>query len=272
MTKLKLGYSIGFPFDSNHENQITQFKCVQIMFNKISINTNQIKEIKLLLSNYKYIYVHSSYQINIGADLLPSQTNLYNSGIDILLKQIELAHKINAKGIVLHMGKNVSNKYDPILVYNNMIKFIIELFKKINKSKYNVQILLETSSGQSGEMCWNITEFVNFIQTFSKQHFYTQIGICLDTCHMFQSGLDFNNDNLIKQVHMILAPVKHKIKLIHLNDSFYPVGTHIDKHAQIGKGYIKTSQLLKFIYPYKNVHMILETTGPYEKQIKLLKL
>lgn len=271
MTKLKLGYSIGYTFEQNYKTT-KKFNCVQIMFDKISFNSNEIEQIKLLLVNYKYIYIHSSYQINIGSDLLPSQTDLYNSSLDLLLKQIELSSKLNAKGIVLHMGKNVSNKHDAILVYNNMIKFIIELFKKINKLKYNIPILLETSSGQGGEMCSNIKEFVNFIQTFSKQKFYKQIGICIDTCHMFQAGLDFNNDILIKQVHTILEPVKHKIKLIHLNDSYYPVGSHIDRHAQIGKGYIKTSQLLKFIYPYKSIHMILETKGPYEEQIKLLKL
>ena len=82
---------------------------------------------KQILENYKLIYVHASYQINMGAELLQSQTDLYNTGIDILLNEIEYANKINAIGIVLHMGKNVKNKYDPSIIYNNMVKFIIAM-------------------------------------------------------------------------------------------------------------------------------------------------
>lgn len=284
MVKIKLGYGISLPIEYDKdipeysvenktliEKLSSSFDCIQVMFSKSTINSDELNEIKTLLKNYKLIYVHASYQINMGAELLPSQTDLYNTGIDILLNELELAKKINAKGIVLHMGKNVKNKYDPIIIYNNMVKFIIELFKKLNKKNNSVQILLETPAGQGGEMCWDIKEFVEFVNNFSQQYFYPQLGICLDTCHMFQAGLDFNNNNLIIQVHKILEPVKDKIKLIHLNDSYHPVGSRIDRHEQIGHGYIQTTQLIKFILPYKSIPMILETVGPYDEQIKSIK-
>ena len=284
MVKIKLGYGISLPINSNEEipeysveniNLIKKlskkFDCIQIMFSKTSITKSEIDEINSIIKNYKLIYVHASYQINMGAELLPSQTDLYNTGIDILLNEIECAKKINAKGIVLHMGKNVKNKYDPSIIHNNMVKFIIELFKKLSKKNNHVPILLETPAGQGGEMCWDINEFVEFIRNFSQQYFYSQLGICLDTCHMFQAGLDFNNSNVINEVHQILEPIRDKIKLIHLNDSFHPVGSRIDRHEQIGHGYIQTNQLVKFIHPYKSVPMILETVGPYDEQIKLIK-
>ena len=284
MVKIKLGYGISLPIEPNEEipdysveniNLIKKlskkFDCIQVMFSKTSISSSELKEIKSILKNYKLIYVHASYQINIGAELLPSQTDLYNIGIDILLNEIEYAKNINAKGIVLHMGKNVKNKYDSTIIYNNMVKFIIELFKKLIKKNNPIQILLETPAGQGGEMCWDINEFVEFIIKFSKLYFYPQLGVCLDTCHMFQAGLDFNNSQVIKQVHQILYPIKDKIGLIHLNDSFHTVGSHIDRHEQIGQGQIQMNQLIKFIYPYKSIPMILETVGPYEKQIKLIQ-
>jgi deoxyribonuclease-4 len=58
--------------------------------------------------------------------------------------------------------------------------------------------------------------------------------------------------------------------LIHLNNSFYPFNSHIDRHEQLDKGYIKINKLIKFIYAYKDTPMILETVPPYEKQINLL--
>ena len=295
--KLKLGYSTSLPIKlENHiytkkntenvenvenveniENNIKlikilskKFTCIQIMFSKLKLSSDDIKQIKSILKNYKQIFVHASYQINIGADLIPSQNDLYSTSIEILLNEIIYANKICANGIVVHMGKNVKNKYSNEHIYNNMVKFIIELFKKLKSNKINIPILLETPAGQGGEMCWDLNEFVEFITKFSKLYFYHQLCVCLDTCHLFQAGYDFNNLKIIKQVHKILLPIQNKIQLIHLNDSYYSVGKRKDVHAQIGHGYIQTNKLIQFIYPYKLIPMILETSGPYEEQIKNL--
>ena len=131
-------------------------------------------------------------------------------------------------------------------------------------------ILFETPAGQGGEMCWKLEDFVDFILIFRNQQLYNKIGICLDTCHIFQAGYDINNKTVIKKLHEILNPVKDKIRLIHLNDSTNELGKHVDRHAQIGTGYIRTDRLIKFILPYVNIPMILETQPPYIKQIDLL--
>ena len=291
MVKIKLGYSIGLPVNSkenyseySNENInlikyfAKNFYCVQIMFSKSIITDEELQKINYILKNYKLVYVHASYQINIGSELIPSKKELFNSSLNILLNEIKYAIKINARGIVLHMGKNVKNKYDYSIIYNNMVKFIIELFKNLKKNKNKIQILLETPAGQSGEMCWDILEFINFIKNFSHLYFYPQLNICLDTCHLFKAGIDINDNNTITNIHKILKPIIKKIKLIHLNDSYHPVGSKIDRHAQIGKGYIKVNQLIKFIYPFRSIPMILETNDPlikgsdilYEKQINLI--
>jgi deoxyribonuclease-4 len=282
--KLKLGYGISLPIDNSTDipeystdniNFIKllskKFNCIQIMFSKSKISSSEIKEIKSIISGYKLIFIHASYQINMGADLIPDKTDLYSSGIEILLNEIELAKKINASGIVVHMGKNVGKKYDPNHIYNNMVKFIIELFKKLKAKKITTPVLLETPAGQGGEMCWELPDFIDFINRFSKQSFYPQLQVCLDTCHMFQAGIDLNNSKVIRRTHQILHPIENKIGLIHLNDSYHEVGAHIDRHEQIGRGKIQIDQLIKFILPYKNIPMILETVGPYDEQIDLVQ-
>ena len=247
-----------------------QFPCIQIMFSKTNISKQELKSIKNIISPYKNIFVHGSYQINMGAELIPSQTDLYNISIDILIKEIEYGIKIGMGGIVLHTGKNVKKQYDPAHVYNNMVKFIIELFRKLKSKKIKTNLLLETPAGQGGEMLYKLDELVEFILRFKNLDFYSNLGLCLDTCHIFQAGYDLNNDNEIIQIHKILEPVKDKISLIHLNDSYNDVGLHIDRQEQIGQGYIKIDQLIKFIFPYRNIPMILETKPPYDKQINLL--
>ncbi len=282
--KLKLGFSISMPLDVSSEipeysvedldiikSQSKNFKCIQIMFSKNKISKEEIKQIKYTISDYKNIFVHASYQINMGADLLPSQTDLYNVGLDILLNEVSYGIKIGMKGIILHLGKNVKNQYDPDFVYNNMVKFIIELFNKLKTRKQDINLLLETPAGQGGEMLYKIEELVEFIQRFKNQDFYPKLNICIDTCHIFQAGFDINNDSVIKQIHQTLKPIEDKIYLIHLNDSFHQVGQRIDRHEQIGNGYIQTDQLIKFIFPYRNIPMILETRPPYESQISKLE-
>ena len=97
MVKIKLGYGISLPINTNEEipeysmenidlikKLSKKFDCIQIMFSKTSITSSELEEINSLIQNYKLIFVHASYQINMGAELLPSQTDLYNTGIDIL--------------------------------------------------------------------------------------------------------------------------------------------------------------------------------------------
>jgi len=280
--KLNLGYSISLPlhkhlteYDFIHNINIIKelsmnFNSIQIMFNKKNLSDNDIDTINNILKKYKNIYVHASYQINIASDLIPTKNDLFNIGFDILINEIIYANKINAKAIILHIGKNVKNKYNPDHAYNNMIKFVIELFNKLKKMNIKTTLLFETPAGQGGEICYNLNEFVNFILTFKSLDFYKNIGICIDTCHVFQAGYNINNDKVIKNIHHIFKPIKNKINLIHLNDSVKDYGMHIDRHEQIGKGKINVDKLIKFILPYKKLPLIFETNPPYHQQISLI--
>ena len=192
--------------------------------------------------------------------------------MELLLREIIISNKINRHGIILHMGKNVKKQTNVNIVYNNMVLFMIELFKQLDKMKLKTTLLMETPAGQGGEMCFDLHDFVNFILLFKSTKFYKYIDVCIDTCHIFQAGYNLNDDKIILQIHKIFEPIKDKIKLIHLNDSLNSIGKHIDRHQQIGKGYIKINNLLKFITPYKNIPMILETIPPYEEQIKLINI
>jgi len=272
--KLNLGIHMSVPIDIIPTIKIGN--SLQIMFNKNKLDKNDIKNIKKILitkkkNNYKFVFVHSSYLINMASDFLTLSNNeLYNPGLEILLNEINIADKLKINGIVVHLGKNVKEKTDPDVVYNNMVKFILQIFKKISPNN-NIKILLETPAGQKGDLCYNLDQFVNFILIFKNTNYYKNIGICIDTCHIFQAGYDLNDDTVIKKIHEIFEPVKDKIMLIHLNNSFYPFNSHIDRHEQLDKGYIQINKLVKFIYPYKDTPMILETLPPYEKQIELLK-
>jgi deoxyribonuclease-4 len=275
-------YSNDVTFDKNDDitsniPAMKNFNSLQIMFSKINLSKVDISNIKLFVKKikYKYVYIHASYQINMGAEPIVTQDNLYNPGLDIFLTEIKNGLNVGADGIIVHMGKNVKNQHDPDDVYNNMVNFVIQIFNEIKKNKISIKskkfmILFETPAGSGGEMCSSISEIVNFIQIFKPTDFYDNIGLCIDTCHLFQAGHDLNDKQEIKAIHKILDPIKDKIKVIHLNDSQHSVGKRVDRHEQIGKGHILVDNLIKFILPYKNLPLILETKPPYENQIKSL--
>jgi endonuclease IV len=188
--KLNLGYAISLPLHKHLteydiiqniqsiKNLSKHFNSIQIMFNKTKLNEKELEDINKIIKNYKNIFVHASYQINIGSDLIPTKNDLFNIGFDILINEIIYANKINAKAIVLHLGKNVKNKYNPDHIYNNMIKFVIELFNKLDNLNIKTKLLFETPAGQGGEMCYNLQEFVDFILVFKEQSFYKNIVNC----------------------------------------------------------------------------------------------
>ena len=120
-------------------------------------------------------------------------------------------------------------------------------------------------------MCYNLDQFVNFILIFKNTAYYKHIGICIDTCHIFQAGYDLNDNAIINKVHTIFTPVKEKIIMLHLNNSFHPYNSHIDRHENLNKGFIQIDKLKKFIKPYKHLPMILETSPPYEYQMELIQ-
>lgn len=260
--------------EKDNIDELKPFNSLQIMFSKTNLSNNEISNIKKIIKKikYKFVFIHASYQINMGSEPIITNNNLYNPGLDIFITEIKNAIKVGANGIVVHMGKNVKNQYEPDDVYNNMVNFVIQLFDNIKKNKIlskskKFMILFETPAGQGGEMCTDISEIVNFIQIFKPTDFYKNIGLCIDTCHIFQAGHNLNDLQEIKRIHKILKPIKDKIILIHLNDSKNDVGNHLDRHAQIGKGKIIVNNLIKFILPYKNIPLILETIPPYKNQI-----
>ena len=146
----------------------------------------------------------------------------------------------------------------------------MKIFIKHAINNLDINFILETSAGQNHETLYDLNEFVHFIKSFENEPNYNKLFICIDTCHIFQAGYDINKTFIIKKVNNILKSIKNKIKIIHLNSSKNKMGLGIDRHANIGEGYIKTEKLLKFIKEYDTVPLIMETNYPFEEQINLL--
>ncbi len=105
-----------------------------------------------------------------------------------------------------------------------------------------------------------------------------KIGICVDTCHIFAAGYDIRTESgyetIFKEIDNVIG--LDRVMAFHLNDSKTGVGSHVDRHEHIGKGYIglKPFELLVNDQRFAKKPMYLETPGDledYRKNLELLK-
>lgn len=134
-------------------------------------------------------------------------------------------------------------------------------------------VLLETMAGKGSEMGRSFEELRAIIDGVELQE---KLGVCLDTCHVWDGGYDIVNnlDGVLEEFDRIIG--LDRLKAIHLNDSLNPLGSHKDRHAKIGEGQIGADALIRVInHPQlKNLPFILETPNDiegYAREIKFLR-
>ena len=134
-------------------------------------------------------------------------------------------------------------------------------------------VLLETMAGKGSEVGRNFEE-LRAIMDESKAG--GRLGVCLDTCHVFDGGYDIVDhlDDVLEEFDRIVG--LDRLKAIHLNDSKNPMGSHKDRHEKIGQGSIGLEAMVRIInHPQlRNLPFYLETPNEldgYAAEIRLLR-
>ncbi len=153
------------------------------------------------------------------------------------------------------------------------IEYIAELLNEVLKPDQSTTVLLETMAGKGTEIG---KSFEQIQQILEKVELQDKIGVCMDTCHIWDAGYDIveDLDGVLKQFDEIIG--LYRLKAIHLNDSMNVRGSKKDRHAKIGEGMIGKETLVSVInHPLlKGLPFILETPNEIEgwkKEIKMLK-
>lgn len=153
------------------------------------------------------------------------------------------------------------------------IEYIAKMLNQILKPEYRTTVLLETMSGKGSEVG---REFEELREILDKVILNDKMGVCLDTCHIWDGGYDIVNDldGVLNHFDDVIG--LHRLKAIHLNDSMNPLGAHKDRHAKIGEGYIGLDAIIRIMnHPaLRNLPFYLETPNDldgYAREIALLK-
>lgn len=238
--------------------------------NRVSVEKYQLEE---YFAKYKDIIlpqdiiVHAPYIVNL-ANITKSEWSK-----QFLIEDINRMNKIGAKYLVLHPGAYLKQDI------NASLEHLANNIKDIIKQTKDVEIILETMAGKGTEIGTSLEQIKTLISLINEE----RVGICLDTCHMWDSGIDLKNDfennsgqELINKLNEL--DLMSKVKVIHLNDSKNDISSHKDRHENIGKGFIGQKALVNFAnHPsFDNIPIILETPyidgkSPYQEEIALIK-
>ena len=153
------------------------------------------------------------------------------------------------------------------------IGLIVELLNRVLREDLKTTVLLETMAGKGSEVG---SRFEEIAQIIEKTDMGDKLGVCLDTCHVYDAGYDIvgDLDGVVDEFDRIIG--LDRLKAIHLNDSKNPFESHKDRHEKIGEGSIGLEAVERIInHPaLKELPFYLETPNElpgYKKEIELLK-
>ncbi len=153
------------------------------------------------------------------------------------------------------------------------INYIVDMLNTVLKPEQTTKVLLETMAGKGSEIGRNFEEIAEIISRVElKEH----MGVCLDTCHVYDAGYDIVNDldGVLEEFDRVIG--LERLHAIHLNDSKNPFESHKDRHEKIGEGSIGIEALTRIINHPKLRHIpfFLETPNElegYGKEIEILR-
>ena len=242
---------------------------------RAKIDEDKVKKAKELMKendiDINNVIIHAPYIINLAND---KDKDKYNFAINFLKEELKRAKILGIKNIVLHPGSHVGLGVEKGI--QNIINALNEVLKEEGPT-----ICLETMAGKGTEIGKTFEEINEIIKGIKNKE---KIGVCLDTCHLNDSGYDITNfDELLEKFGKIIGI--NKIKCIHINDSKNEKGTHKDRHENIGFGKLGFQNIINIIYneKLKEVPKILETPyismnggkdrtyPPYKFEIEMIK-
>ena len=225
------------------------------------INEKDILALRKLMeeNNFAKILAHAPYTLNgCSAD---ESTREFAS--EMMADDLERLKYLPTSLYNFHPGSHVKQGVDV------GINYIVEMLNKVLKPEHTTIVLLETMAGKGTEVGRTFEEIAEII---SRVELNEKMGVCLDTCHVYDAGYDIVNDldGVLEEFDRIIG--LDRLHAIHLNDSKNPFKSHKDRHEKIGEGEIGFEAIKRIInHPkLRNIPFFLETPNEldgYAKEI-----
>ncbi len=229
------------------------------------INEKDIEKFLALAGEHHFgrIVAHAPYTLNACA----AKENLREFARETMADDLKRMEYTPGNYYNFHPGSHVGQGAE------TGIRKIAQILNDVLTDGQSTTVLLETMSGKGSEVGRNFEEIRAILDLVDKKD---KMGVCLDTCHVWDGGYDIVNnlDGVLEEFDRIIG--LEKLKAVHLNDSMNEMGSHKDRHAKIGEGHIGLEALVRVIsHPaLQGIPFILETPNDDEgwtKEIRLLR-
>ena len=193
-------------------------------------------------NNFTKILAHAPYTLNACS----ADENTRKFAKNMMEDDLRRMEYIPNNLYNFHPGSHVKQGVDV------GINYIVQMLNDVIKPEQTTKVLLETMSGKGTEVGRSFEEIAEIISRVElKEH----MGVCLDTCHIYDAGYDIVNnlDDVLNEFDRIIG--LDKLYAIHLNDSKNPFESHKDRHEKIGEGYIGLDAFSRIINHPKLKHL-----------------
>ena len=213
------------------------------------------------------VFLHAIYLINLGT---PNQENL-QKGIDSLGNYMTLAANIGAAGVIVHPGSHGGRGFEAVLPQTvDAIKAVLDA------APDGPCLAVENMAGMGQHIGARFDELGEILRTVDSP----RLKICLDTQHSFAAGYDLSNPQGIRAMvdELDAGPGSSNVAAIHANDSKRVCGSGVDRHDNIGEGFIGEEGFAAIMGnpAFADVPFLLEVPGfegkgPDQRNIDILK-
>ncbi len=195
---------------------------------EVSDESIEAFNIKRQASGIEPVFVHTIYLINLAA----AEDEVWNKSVVSLRMNAETASRIGSAAVITHLGHH--GKMGEAAGLKRVMEALERTFPVCDEC---TPILLETTAGEQNSVGGRFEDLGKIIHHFKGE---SRLGVCMDTCHVFGAGYDLRTPAELDATLDALdrAVGLDKLRAIHANDSKGALGSHLDRHETIGKGYL----------------------------------
>jgi deoxyribonuclease IV len=171
-------------------------------------------------------FVHALYLVNLAA---PDE-GIYSKSVDTMRATVDAACAIDAEAVIFHVGSHLGTGFE-----SGLERVVPALAHVLDRCNDRTWLLMENSAGAGGTIGRSLDELAVIFDALGR---HERLGVCLDSCHLFVSGVDVTDETVM---NALLDDLDARIGLdrlraLHANDAKAPLGSNRDRHDNIGDG------------------------------------
>jgi deoxyribonuclease IV len=202
------------------------------------------------------VLCHALYLCNLAAP----DDEIYAKSVAALRNTMQVAGSIGADAVVFHVGSHLGSGFE-----HGLERVLPAMEQVLDLCTGETWLLMENSAGTGGTIGRSIDELAAIFERLER---HPRLGICLDSCHLYASGVDVTDvtqlDTLLDEVDSSIG--LDRLRALHVNDSAAPLGSNRDRHANIGEGLLGEKLGVFLGNPrLQGLPAVIETAGPKKR-------